>query len=177
MGTRTRMCIEVPSWSRGGGGGGGGAAPPPPAGRPQAEGGDTPHGAPRPCAGGGGGGGGGRRPRPPPRRRAASCHDEQAHDTRVAARLAVGGAVEERVGADVIDVWCICEGAVGVQRQLAVTRPADEDRRQRVVIDVVVVAQDARAEYAQRFVLVNRVAVIDRYRGVVDRVDVNRHAH
>ena len=83
--------------------------------------------------------------------------------------------VGEAVGSVVVRRRRVGKAAVGVQRQCAVRRPAHENGRQRVAVDVRVVAEHAWRRHRQHGVFIRAVAVVDRHRRVVHGVNRNRH--
>ena len=86
--------------------------------------------------------------------------------------LAVVGFVSEAVRPVVVECRGVGETAVAVQGQGAVSRAAEQDRDQRVTIDISVVGQHARSAYRQLSVFRCGVTVVvGRHRRVVDRSD------
>src|SRR5262249_32643518 len=88
----------------------------------------------------------------------------------VAVGAAVLGLVAGAVGAVVVRGRRVGEGAVGVERQAAVGRTADQDRAERIPVDVAVVGEHVAAD---RRIFVRRRRVVLGDRGVVDRGDVD----
>src|SRR6185312_12146721 len=65
----------------------------------------------------------------------------------------------------------VAEAAVGAERQRAVGRPLHQRRGQRIAVDIAVVAKHALRRDRQGAVVIDLIAVGDRYGGVVHRRD------
>ena len=109
-------------------------------------------------------------------RRVVDGFDRQADGGDVAISRAVVDLVGEAVGAEVVEVWLVGEGAVGVERQHAMRRARYQRRGQRIAVDVAVVALGAaqNRREGQGCIFVGRVAIVDRHRRVFDGVDRDR---
>src|SRR6185437_16307891 len=88
---------------------------------------------------------------------------------------AVVGLVGEAVRAVVVGVRGVGERPIGVQCHGVMLRGGDQNRGQRIAIDVGVVGQHAAGRDDERGVFIGRVAVVDGRRRIVDRVDRDRH--
>src|SRR6185312_16059688 len=85
------------------------------------------------------------------------------------------GLVGEAVRAVVVGGWRVRERAVGIERHRAVLRGVDQNRSQRIAVDVGVVGQHTAGRNDERRVFIGGVAVVDGRGRVVDRVDRDRH--
>src|SRR6185369_5187625 len=74
--------------------------------------------------------------------------------------LVVVGFVSEAVRTVVVQRWRIAEAAIAVQTQCAVGRAVDEDRGERIAIDVGVIGQNARGVHCESRVFGCGVGVI-----------------
>ncbi len=103
-------------------------------------------------------------------------HDGEAYGGAVGIQQPIVRLVGEAVARRRTAVVRIAEAAVRIQRQRAVRRPADEDRRQRRAVDIGIVPEHAGRRHVQRSATDDlERSVVDRDRGVVDRIDGHVH--